>query len=410
MAENLLHNNWTSLDQHELRLLLDKRIGGPGQFDDRHANPNRFYLPLARDACKVALTFRGKEIIAIEAGPAFDQVQWQKISAEIENTILVGPQKIGREYSFCGYRVMGSWRGARSGVQILPPPPEAPSAPVEMAQHPFIIEFPITGPPDDLWQITNFRRIREHRQLTQVLNVLLAPTIVIESSRTEHFWAHIPSADGSGNGESRWLQRFFWAPLGRVVADELSPEATERIEEIESDAYYASAGYDGRPLRVPTDLDDSLCTYRDLAKENRAKFDRSTFWMNIASRQWTISASASFTSLVSAVESLTERGVKHSIYCLQCNKKQSHESPGATERFRSFFETHAPGAALRERRKQMYALRSGIVHGGELMQMEQDLDFGWDPPGWNEKKLYRELYSITKMALRNWLKNTSAAN
>lgn len=442
MAENLLRPNWASLDQHDLRLLLDARIGGPGQYDGRADNPNKFYLPRAREACKLILTYKGAEIISIEAGPAFDSAQWEHICGEIQSAILVGPQKVGREYSFSTHRVRGSWGGARSGVQILPPPQEAPTAPVEIAQHPFVLEFPIITAPDDLWSITNSRRIREHRQLTRVLNTLLTASITCEAPPTgsEFFWAHIPPESpvksrqypshlkniarrifrllGFGrqpqvlvneNGEFRWLQRFFFAPLGAAVSDIHSPPAAEEIEAIDPEIYYGSAGHDGRPLRVPVDLDDSLCRYRDLRKEDRAKFDRATFWMDIASRQWAISVSASFTSLVSAVESLTERGVKHTIYCEHCDKEQSHEFPGATERFRSFFETHAPGAALRERRSKMYALRSSIVHGGELLQIDQNRYFGWDPPGENQIDLHRELWSITQLAMRNWLKAQQSA-
>jgi hypothetical protein len=31
MATNLLRASWKRVDSHELRLLLDERIGGPGQ-------------------------------------------------------------------------------------------------------------------------------------------------------------------------------------------------------------------------------------------------------------------------------------------------------------------------------------------------------------------------------------------
>jgi hypothetical protein len=72
MPENLLRSSWTNLDQHELRLVLDERIGRPGQYDHRAANPNRLYLPRAGDACKIVLVYKDKEIVAIEAGPAFD--------------------------------------------------------------------------------------------------------------------------------------------------------------------------------------------------------------------------------------------------------------------------------------------------------------------------------------------------
>jgi len=39
------------------------------------------------------------------------------------------------------------------------------------------------------------------------------------------------------------------------------------------------------------------------------------------------------------------------------------------------------------------------------MLLDQDLHFGWDPPGSNELALAEELSSITRLALRNWLKN-----
>jgi hypothetical protein len=53
----------------------------------------------------------------------------------------------------------------------------------------------------------------------------------------------------------------------------------------------------------------------------------------------------------------------------------------------------------------MYDLRSGILHGIELMLLDQNRVFGWDPPGSDQSELHRELWSLTRMAVRNWLKN-----
>jgi hypothetical protein len=55
----------------------------------------------------------------------------------------------------------------------------------------------------------------------------------------------------------------------------------------------------------------------------------------------------------------------------------------------------------------MYSLRSGILHGSELMQLDQDLAFGWDPPWWKERELHDELWTITRLAVRNWLKGSA---
>jgi hypothetical protein len=145
-------------------------------------------------------------------------------------------------------------------------------------------------------------------------------------------------------------------------------------------------------MRVPADLDESICRYQQLHPARRQEFDRSAYWLDIAWRQWNTSASASFAALVSAIESLINtRGA------------------GSTARFRDFLERYAPGASLAARRKQMYDLRSGILHGGELMAIDQDLAFGWDPPWYNKRELHEELWSVTRIAARNWLKNPPPA-
>ena len=195
------------------------------------------------------------------------------------------------------------------------------------------------------------------------------------------------SWDGN-DPEIKWVQQFFFAKLGNVVIHEHSQPASRQLEETVPEEYYTKVGHDGMGLRVPTDLDQSICRYIQLAPMNRANFNRATFWIDMASRQWNISVSASFAALVSAIESLINKRGK-----------------GSTARFRAFFEKYAPGAALNDRRNEMYDLRSGILHGSELMQLDQDLAFGWDPPWWNERELLEELWGITRVAMRNWLKD-----
>jgi hypothetical protein len=404
MPDNLLKEGWTRLGSYELRLLLDKCIGGPGQYDvGQSEKPQRFYLPVARDGCKVALTFQGSEIIAIQPGEAFDAAEWRAISREIETSLHAGPMKVGRNYSFSRFRVPGSWRGTSSGVQILPPPDDAPRAPVEMADHPFILEFPLKE--SDHWPLTNHRRIQEHRKLTLLLNVLLEGRTSFLPRRLEHFWASIPRGDGGGHIE--WVQQFFIAKLDYAVIDQRSDLVGEMLEELQPENYYMQLGLDGRGLRVPTDLDELICCYQRLLPSDRVKFDRAAFWVDLASRQWTMSMSASFASYVSAVESLIDRGTVHRVYCDECGQQRQHEAPGATEAFRVFLEKHAPGAATRKLRGQIYDLRSGILHGSRLMQLDQDIAFGWDPPDWNERELHSGLRSVTRIALRNWLRKSA---
>ena len=172
-----------------------------------------------------------------------------------------------------------------------------------MAEHPFILEFPVKA--SQLWPITNYRRMREHRRLTLFLNTLLAGRTSVQPRRPRHLWATMPRDDNQGL-DIKWVQEFFFANFGEAVLDELSPVSVERIGEVDPETYYISVVHDGRSLQVPADLDDSICCYMQLSPGNRAKFDRASFWMDMASRQWTVSFSASFASLVIAIEALGE--------------------------------------------------------------------------------------------------------
>jgi hypothetical protein len=285
-------------------------------------------------------------------------------------------------------------------VQILPPPDDSPRPPVENAEHPFILEFPMKT--TDCVPVTLHRRMLEHDRLTRLINLLLAGRTSCQPRRPEHFWASVRAEHGH---EIQWVQQFFFVKLGEGVVETLSPPAAKQLEGVEPAAYYRMRGNDGRPLPVPADLDESLCRYKGLTLQQRAKFDRAAFWVDVASRQWTISLSASFASLVSAVESLTDRGSIHRVFCEDCNRECQHEVPGATERFRSFFETYDPGATEKPRRSKMYGLRCNISHGSDLMQLEQDLGFGWDPPGLDERELHEDLWGLTRVAISNWLKS-----
>src|SRR5437763_382510 len=140
MTTQLFQSHWSNIDSGELLFILLELIGKPGQYDDIVNHPNTFYLPLAGSSCQVKLTFsKNKQIVGIEPGAAFDATKWGQIIKEIEGT---SPTVVGRDCSFSSFSVYGSWRGKRSGVQMLPPPNDAPRTSYGQAEHPFILEFP----------------------------------------------------------------------------------------------------------------------------------------------------------------------------------------------------------------------------------------------------------------------------
>jgi hypothetical protein len=380
VVKNLLRDSWADLDQRELGIVLKEHLtGSQGQYDGKL---DVFYLPLAREQCRVALRYHDDKIVAIEPGEAFDGAQWDAICAEIETSVLKGPRKVGRDISFSTHLVKGSWRGPKSGVQILPPPDNAPLA-GEGGENPFILEFSIRE--SRLWDLKNYRRRREHRKLTLVLNLLLAGTISRLPARSRHFWTNV---GGDAGPKMKWVQEWYYADFGNIFLDELSPQIEAKLEVIVAEKYYG-IGLDGRGMRVPSDLDDSIYRYQHLPPDLQSKFDRAAYWMSMASRQWTDSMSASFASVVIAAEALAGDGSKSKV----------------VKKFHDFFEEYAPDPGLKRRRDDMYDMRSKIIHGSRLMHLDQDIAFGWDPPRLNEQELNWELWGLTQTAARNWIKN-----
>src|SRR6266852_3765970 len=185
MPNNLLI--WPNLQATELMILLHERIGGTWQGDISVRRPSKLYIPMFGPTCRVMLKFDGPSIVAMEPGEAFDTTQWKQISNEIETSVLKGPTAVGREYSFSGRRVTGSWRGKLSGVQILPPPGVLPRVPTASGDHPFILEFPLMTASSN--PLTNHRRLRYHRDLALLLNILLAGGVKSMGFRSTHCWA-----------------------------------------------------------------------------------------------------------------------------------------------------------------------------------------------------------------------------
>jgi hypothetical protein len=74
-------------------------------------------------------------------------------------------------------------------------------------------------------------------------------------------------------------------------------------------------------------------------------------------------------------------------------------------KFRSFFEEYTPDPGVKRAPGKMYGLRSTVLHGSDLMQLDQGHALGWDPPWWNQQEMNTELLGLMRTAARNWLKD-----
>lgn len=395
-ATNLFLPEWRAIEQGELRVILEEIFGGPGQTDALSHGERKYFLPLAGAEARICISVEEKSITALEPGPALDAARWDKAATELGDAVNPRAFGVARAIAFSTRRVRGSWRGPESGLQISPPPEDAPDSKYEGADHPFILEVPFAH--SAYQRVEAHRIVREIRRTVLLLNAMLAGRISVPPLRSRHLWAMI---DREGAAfEMAWVKEAYWTRLPDG-ADYLEP-SNQRLPEIPLAEYFKVRGNDGTGLKIPDDLDAATMRFRQLSSELRAKFDRAIFWFDQASRSWDSSMSASFAALVSSLEALTGRGDTHKFVCPVCNKNTQHEVPGATRRFIDLIKGYGGGGS--EDSNAIYALRSEILHGSGLVQLDDSFAFNWaDPVFRNESELHTQLWSLTQAVLRNWL-------
>jgi hypothetical protein len=401
VTKELFLERWNNVDRHELRLLLAERIGGPGQYANQLQFPSQFHLPLAGSTCQVIVKFKHKKVNSIEPGDAFDINTWNITATDIDKLCAVGVQQIAREFSFCNVPVLGSWLGKESGIQICPAPLKAPRPDQIFAENPFILEFPIQI--SSIASVDAYRRQNMHQKYTSMLNLFLNRRILLQSVQPKHSWSITRLKNG--DIESAWSQQGYFAELGPVLTKAHSVGTWPEMILSKSEEYNSFDFYRGDELSISDELDDLICHYQRLSTGDLEKVDRAAYWFDLSSHQGNLSLSASFVSLVSAIESFVGRGEIHKVKCRTCDVEIDHEVPGALARFRAFLEQYAPGHGLKKDRDKMYDLRSSIAHGSDLFLVDQNRDFGWDPPGSYERELFGSLWRVSKVAIRNWLKS-----
>ena len=388
--ENLLRPDWSTVDSGDLIVVLSQTFGGSQlATDDTVSYPNA-------DEARITIRYEGGRIVTIAPGEAFDAREWESVAARIEDELVESTPAVARRIAFCNYQVKGWWRSGTLGVQILPPPPQAPDAPMAVADHPFVLEYPVMNSRNGL--ITRQRDAREYRRLAGLLNVLLEGWVTSAQSTIRQLWAYVRTGESS---ETRWVQEGYSCPGFKVAGDTLSEPEGDYMTVVPANDYYAIDGLEiGRGLQVPDTLESSLEAYRNLPPEQLERFDRACYWWNVKDRVWTISVSASYAATVTAVEALLPETSGFGS-CTECGRSLA---PGPTKLFQEFLETYAPGGGIvAQARAKMYRVRSAINHGGKLMRTDLDVEWGLSPAMVAEIDLRDNLWRLVRVALINWL-------
>jgi len=281
--------------------------------------------------------------------------------------------------------------------QIRPVPPEAPRPAFVMAPHPFILEVKGNALSDPIVGWMRGGRLLWEAQL--VLALLLEGGITGGATSAHHEWIIDMTDIEAAPSQSVLGQVTYLLPAWPEPLNDLSDVVEYApLTEVSSAAYFARPGISHDSiLEIPDILIPLLRTLDAVTPAIRERFFRAAYWFGRSTPSWRISRSLSYISLINAIEVLTS--VATVDRCPSCGLNRA---PGPTARFREIVERHAGSVP---ERKELYALRSRLVHGDQILVADRPTGWGFNftPQSAEERHRHELASQIARIVLIGWL-------
>ena len=312
---------------------------------------------------------------------------------------------IGQTVLFCGGRFEGRFL-YKENFQMAPVPMHAAQLEHTFGAHPYLFQLRYRRSRD---QLTNILRIRKRAfELIPIVNGLSRTRFWLPAKYTTFQWGSLPA---SPNPSPQWFKVGYDA-AHLEIQDTAFDTQSPLLHRISKDLYYHGFPNPSFPMVMPDNFESLLEKAFSLPQVEFQKLHRACMWFAMAQEIWHISASSSFVSVVSALESLIEKPEKcfdcgQSLtdgleVCPQCQQTKFR----VTKSFRALLEAHAPSLSEKpEIRNILYGVRSGLAHG-VTDPLRADVT-PWmlfeHPEQAYQEKLQQELMECTSEAIVNWL-------
>lgn len=357
------------------------------------------------EGCALALQYDANgKLRAINTGSGLMDKDITEITQKIDQLLIqTSGTSVGQTVLFAHQPVNGYFKYGDK-FQIVPVPPEAPQPPIAVGDHPLLLQF--TFPRNDNAHIEIIRRTRIAREI-ELLCVAFTNGIWKGSNHVaRHHWVNTQPQNQNIHRSEYCQETYFYEDINYVPNTFTETKAISPIALTPSNDYHSSHGVViGQNLDLPDNFENQLDCFFNAPLEVRERFLRASFWFQHAQLVASISKSASFTALMSAIEALMPEAMP-SGHCDACNRPIS---PGSTRRFKEFIEQFAPDIQTTSAdKRKLYALRSALSHGGSLLHSDRN---GWTP-GMTSRSVeewenHDAMWRIVRIALVNWIRTSS---
>jgi hypothetical protein len=346
----------------------------------------------------ISLKYGGTTLSAIVPGIGLTEAVLEVIAEQVETKLLASPvPKVTHLTLFAHVPTEGYWR-YKDRLVIRRAPDEAPRPLALVGQHPLILEVSYEGAEDGF--TNNIRRERESHQWALLLTLLIPGVQLPRRVEFNRVWV-VPFTEfhPSAPRVSIEAQEVYLFP--RRSTDESTLSSRGNLPEIKLVEVLRTTVEPGQSLEVPGTLAYCLDVFSALSEDERQKVLRAAFWLNHAADLYRLSKSASYQSLIQAVEVLIDvpRGQP------KCNECGRSRGIGSTALFERFLDEYSPvSSGLEPARRQLYGVRSSLSHGNSLLHLDEGILNNWyGPKSPFEHTLSRQASIICRQGIVNWL-------
>lgn len=335
-----------------------------------------------------------QNIISIKSCPGLTKTDVNDLNEKIEHELRrIDGIYVHRDFLFYTVPVNRAYRYS-DVFQIFPVPPGAPKPDMLVSPHPFVIEVSV---PAGSNIHTNMVRGRLKAIRIRLVLAVLLQHRVSGLRNTEYVWVY----DESVGAQHVSLKQAMYTCNDLTWRSDVFTDISEFPSEEMADpnTYYHEVGVSVDDVaQFPSFFDNLFQRYFALNERDRQRFERACYWYAHAAEVWQLSRSASYVALVTSIECMLEADPDVPP-CETCGK---YPTDGPTKKFRSFMETHVPGAGqMSSVKSEFYDIRSRMTHGSRLMSV--DFGYWWAPRHVDEDRLHRQLTKLVQIALVNWL-------
>ena len=386
-----------SVEQDELEVVFLSYFG-------QGEHPNSLHYKFSKSLDKdvfITVTYDNKrKMTEITPSPKLSKQNIQDLKKRISEELIDNQTiSVGQQVCFSqNNRSVEGYFKYKDIFQLVPVPSHAPRQEYVVGGHPFLLQYKYVSSSNI--SVDNARRMKRVTELGLLIHFLSGSVVIYPSVYIEFAWV-FNRADDKDFSTSLKQIAYHYEGLTTKLEGYSSVESLNLIPFGERHS---------NELTLKINSSQLLDKVFSLDSKQYDRLIKSLYWYYISNKTWLLSHSLSYVSLITSIECLLEKVDKCSCGTAKAHKGLELCDICGESKFRigksikEFFEKHAKTTfdqMSSEEKKQIYNIRSGMVHGADIYPRDLNSQFSYSQS--LDDSFQRHISKLVSESINKWI-------